>query len=396
MKKIVLSVLSAAFLFSATYAQDTTKIAKKGYEFTTVKENKCTSVKDQYKSGTCWSFSALAMVESELLRTGKGEYDLSEMYIVRKAYEEKAEKYIRFHGHMNFGGGGAAHDIPNMIKKYGIVPEEAYKGLEYGESKHIHAELDKAIESFAKSVAESKKPSSAWKKVLNGILDAYLGPVPTEFTYKGKKYTPMTFAESLGLNWDDYVEVTSFTHHPFFTKFILEVPDNWEFEQVYNVPLDDMMKIIDESLNAGYNITWAADVSEKGFSWRNGVAIVPDEDKPEAEGTERERWEKLSATEKAAQLYKFDAPVKERTITPEIRQEAFDNFETTDDHGMEIVGIAKDQNNAKYYIVKNSWGTEHVKKGFFYASEAFVRYKTMDVLVNKNAINKDLRKKMGL
>ncbi len=398
MKKIILFGFSIVFAAFSMQAQDTTKTKtdKKGYEFTTVKEVPYTSVKNQNKSGTCWSFSTLAFIESELLRTGKGEYDLSEMFVVRNAYFDKFEKYVRFHGSMNFGAGGAAHDIPNMIKKYGIVPEDVYTGLQYGENNHVHDELDKMMEAMGKVVANSKKPTTAWTKAVNGVLDAYLGPLPQEFTYKGVKYNPKSFAQSLGLNWDDYIEIGSFTHHPFYSKFVLEVPDNWAFDEIYNVPLDEMMKVIDDAINAGYSIAWGADVSEKGFSWRNAVAIIPDEEKPNLQGSEQEKWEKMTEKEKAAQLYSFDAPVKEKVITQEIRQKGFDNFETTDDHGMQIVGIAKDQNGAKYYIVKNSWGTDHVKKGIFYASESFVRAKTMDILINKNCLSSDMKKKLKL
>ncbi|MDL2314999.1 C1 family peptidase [Bacteroidales bacterium OttesenSCG-928-C19] len=398
MKKIILACFTVAICFSGAYAQKSNKKATKdeGYNFTTVKENPITPVKNQYKSGTCWSFSGLALVEAELLRTGKGEYDLADMFIVRHTYMDKMEKYVRYHGNINFGGGGAFHDVINMIKKYGIVPEEDYTGLNYGEDNHIHAELDATMDALAKAFAKSKKPTSAWKTASNAVLDAYLGVAPENFTYKGTKYNPVSFAKSLGLNWDDYVEVTSFTHHPFYTSFIIEVPDNWSFDKVYNVQLDEMIQVMDEAINAGYTIGWASDVSEKGFSWRNGVAIVPDEVKQDLGGSEQEKWEKMNDAEKAAMLYKFDKPVKEKTITQELRQQGFDNFETTDDHGMLIYGIAKDQNGNKYYMVKNSWGTDHKYKGIFYASEAFVRAKTISIMINKNSLNSNLKGKLSL
>ena len=398
MKKIILACFAITLCFSATYAQKNDKKTTKdeGYTFTVVKENPITSIKNQHKSGTCWSFAGIAFVESELLRTGKGEYDLSDMFIARYAYMDKLEKYVRFHGNLNFSAGGAFHDVTNMMKKYGIVPEEDYTGLNYGESTHIHAELDATMDALAKAFAKSKKPTSAWKTSTNAVLDAYLGTIPTEFTYKGVKYTPVSFANSLGLNWNDYIEVTSFTHHPFYTSFVIEVPDNWSFDKAYNVQLDEMIQIMDEAINAGYTIGWASDVSEKGFSWRNGVAIVPDEDKQDLAGSEQERWEKLNDAEKAAMLYKFDKPVKEKAITQESRQKGFDNFETSDDHGMLIYGIAKDQNGNKYYMVKNSWGTDHKYKGIFYASEAFVKAKTISIMINKNSLNSSFKGKLGL
>ena len=398
MKKIILTCFAVALCFSVSFAQKGKKEANKeeGYTFTVTKENKITPVKNQAKSGTCWSFSGIGLVESELLRIGKGEYDLADMFIVRNAYMEKMEKYVRFHGSLNFGAGGAFHDVINMIKKYGITPEEAYKGLNYGENTHIHTELDATMTALGKAFSSSRKPTSAWKTATNSILDAYLGEVPADFMYKGVKYNPQSFANSLGLNWNDYIEVTSFTHHPFYTSFIIEVPDNWSFDKVYNVKLDEFISVIDEAINAGYCIGWASDVSEKGFSWRNGVAIVPDEEKQDLAGSEQERWEKMNEAEKAAMLYKFDKPVKEKTITQESRQQGFDNFETTDDHGMLIYGIAKDQNGNKFYMVKNSWGTDHKYNGVFYASEAFVKAKTISIMINKNALNSTIKGKLGL
>ncbi len=388
----------AILLPGLTQAQDTEKEKKdEGYNFTIVKEVKATPVKNQYKSGTCWSFSTVAFFESELIRMGKGEYDLSDMWFVRKAYEEKAAKYVRMHGTINFSGGGAAHDIPHLWKNYGVVPEEVYSGLNYGEVKHDHGELDKVLKNYLKPLIEDdvKKLTTAWLRGFNGIMDAYLGKTPENFTYKGKSYTPQSFAKELGINPDDYIEISSFSHHPFYSKFILEVPDNWAQGEVYNVPMEDIKAILANAINNGYSIAWGADVSEKGFSWRNGIAVVPDEDKPEIQGTERDKWEKLSEKEKLAQLYKFDKPVKEKVITQEMRQQQFDNFQTTDDHGMQIVGIAKDQNGNTFYKVKNSWDVDNKYQGYFYASEAFVLLKTMDIMIHKDAVPKDIRKKLG-
>lgn len=395
--------LAFAILFAInTFSQEKKDLKKKsdeGYKFTTVKRLKATSVKNQYRSGTCWSFSGISFIESELLRTGKGEYDLSEMFIVRNAYSDKATKYVRLHGNLNFGSGGAFHDVTNMIKKYGIVPNEVYTGLNYGEDKHVHGELDEVLLSIVKAVVSNKnhKLTTVWHDGFDKCLDTYLGEVPKKFTYKGKEYTPKSFAKSLGLNMDDYIEVTSFTHHPFNTKFILEIPDNWEWQEVYNVSLDDMMKIIDNSINTGYTVGWASDVSEKGFSWTNGVAIVPKADIKDMTDEERSKWSSLSKREQEKRLYKFDKPGKEKVITQEMRQKEFDNYKTTDDHGMHITGIAKDQNGNPYYIVKNSWSTKgNDYKGYFYASKPFVALKTTAIMINKNSLPKDIAKKLGL
>lgn len=395
-KRLGLFAFILLLLTSNLKAQEEKDKKPEGYKFTVEKQIKTTSVKNQHKSGTCWSFSTLSFIESELIRMGKGEYDLSDMFCVRHAYTDKAVKFVRMHGTINFGSGGASHDVLDVIKKYGIVPEEAYTGLNYGETKHDHGELDAVLKAYIKAVADdnNKKLTTAWLKGFNGILDAYLGKLPENFTYKGKNYTPVSFAKELGINTDDYYEFTSYKHHPFYSKFILEVPDNWAWGELYNVPLDEMMKIIDNAINNGYTIAWGADVSEKGFSWKNGVAIVPDEEKPDLQGSERDKWEKLTEKEKAAQLYTFEKPVKEKIITQEMRQQAFDNYQTTDDHGMEICGIAKDQNGNKFYIVKNSWSTEGKYDGYFYASEAFVKFKTMGIMIHKDAVPKDIMKKL--
>lgn len=387
--------LITLLITAPSFAQD----EETGYEFTTVEELPATSVKNQYRSGTCWSFSGISLLESEMIRMGKEAVDLSEMWIVRNAYSDKAEKYVRFHGHLNFAGGGAFHDVTNMIKEYGIVPESVYDGLEYGEDKHVHGEFDAVLKGYVDEVMENKnkKLTPVWHDGFNKLLDTYMGEKPEKFTYEGKEYTPESFAsEYVGINPDDYIELSSYTHHPFYSKFILEVPDNWAYGEVYNVPVDELIEVIDHAIESGYTVAWASDVSEKGFSWKNGVAIVPSEDIEDMTGTEQSKWEDLTEEEKEEMMYSFEEPVNEKKITQEMRQEAFNNWKTTDDHGMHITGIAKDQNGTKYYKVKNSWSDkDHIYDGYLYASEAFVRYKTMDIMIHKDALPEEIADKLG-
>ena len=397
MKKVVYVLALALLVSSTTFAQKKKKKEEvKQYEFTLVKENPTTSVKDQNRSGTCWAYSGISFIESEILKAGKGEFDLSEMWIVRNAYMEEAERYIRFHGAATFAEGGAFQDIPYIIKKYGIVPEEVYRGLNYGTELPDFSSVSPALESFVKALATSKQVTPNWKDALNALLDSYFGPVPEKFTYKGKEYTPKSFAASLGLDFNDYIEIGSFTHHPFYEPFMLEVQDNWLHADIYNVKLDELIEIMDKAIMDGYTVGWGSDVSEKGFSWKNGVAIVPDEDKKDLSGTEKEKWEKLTPAEKAAAAYSFDGTAKEKAITQQMRQEGFDNFTTTDDHGMHIVGIYKDANGNKFYKVKNSWGDSGKYNGYFYASEAFVKYKTIDIQINKNALSAEMKAKLKI
>lgn len=391
-KLFLLSLLFTFVVATTTNAQD------EGYKFTDTKTIEVTSVKDQYRSGTCWSFSALGFYEAELMRLGKGEFDLSEAFVIRHSYIDKAERYLRFHGALNFGGGGAFHDVTNVMKKYGMVPEAAYPGLNYGTEKFDHSELDAVLKGYMDAIVknESATPTTAWKAGFIAILDAYLGPEPSEFEYNGKKYTPKSFQEMLGLNFDDYIEISSFSHHPFYEEFILEVPDNWSHDMSWNVAFNELAEIIEYSINNGYTIAWASDVSEKGFSWTNGVAVVPDAKRDDLSGTEREKWEKLTAKEKAAQLYSFDKPTKEITVTQEMRQKEFDNFKTTDDHGLLITGLAKDQNGTIYFKVKNSWDAVGKYDGYFYVSKAFVMLKTTDMLVHRKGIPPAILKKLKL
>jgi bleomycin hydrolase len=367
------------------------------YQFTDIKRLPATPVKDQYRSGTCWSFSANSFLESELLRMGKGEYNLSEMYMVRHAYADKAKRYVRFNGSLNFGGGGAFHDVINMMRLYGAVPQECYTGNVIGEPGPVHGEMDEVFKDYMGGVIKNpnKHLSPVWYKGFLSLEDAYLGEEPSKFTYKGKEYTPQTFFQSLGLNLDDYVEISSFTHHPYYSKFILEVPDNWSSDQVYNVPLDEMIEIINHSIDEGYTVAWATDVSETGFKHKLGYANVPEKDVKETAGMEMSKW--TAPKEGEAATTEKPAMVQEKNITPELRQEAFDNYETTDDHGLHIIGTAKDQYGDPFYIVKNSWNANSNKfGGYFYASIPFVRYKTTCIMVNKKAIPSKIARKLGL
>ena len=372
----------------------------KGYIFEDILELPATPVKDQHRSGTCWSFSGLSLLESEMLRLGKPEVNLSEMFIVWHTYNEKAKKHVRVHGNLNFAAGGAFHDVTNMISKYGIVPESVYDGLEYGEENHVHGEMDRVLREFVDAVVENKnrKLSTAWREAFRKTIDSYLGELPREFEYEGETYTPLSFArEYVGLNMDDYVEISSYTHHPFYSKFILEVPDNWSWDEVYNVPLKDLEEIIDYSLLNGYTIAWAADVSEKGFSTSNkGIAVLPAVPESDMSDAEITRWEELPEREKEKELYQLEEPVPEMEVTQEMRQAAFDNFQTTDDHGMHIIGMAKDQEGRTFYKVKNSWGDYNKYDGYFYVSKPYVSYKTMDIMVHKDAIPPQIREKLGI
>lgn len=399
MKKVTLFILVLAISFAA-YPQHKKKKDKaeksEGYVFTDEFRLPTTSVKDQHASGTCWSFSALSFWESEILRNGaETAPDLSEMFVVRQCYADKAVRYVRLHGKLNFGGGGAFVDIPHVAKNYGLVPEEAYKGLEYGTDNHVHGELDAVLKAYVDGVIKNKnrKISTAWLDGFNGILDAYLGEYPETFTYEGKEYTPRSFADDVvKLNPDDYISVTSYTHHPFYSTFPILVPDNWLWAESYNVPLDEFIQIFDYALENKFTIAWGADVSEKYFSYRNGVAVVPNIDIKEMTDTEISKWETMTEEER----YNLDKPGKEKSVTQELRQEHYDNYKTTDDHGMHIIGRAKDQNGTKYYIVKNSWDTGNIYEGYFYASEEYVKLKTMNIMIHKDAVPADIKKKLGI
>lgn len=368
------------------------------FVFTTVKANPITSVKNQNRSGTCWSFSSLGFFESELLRMGKGTYDLSEMFLVHKTMEDRAKMAVRMHGDTSYSPGGSFYDCVYCMKNYGMVPQNAMPepGTLYGDTLPDHSELDAVAGGYVKAITGGnfKKLSPVWQKGLSSIYDTYLGKCPDKFTYKGKSYTPQSFMSSLGLNMDDYVSLTSFTHHPFYTQFSIEVQDNWRGGLSYNLPLDELMKVMENAVNEGYTFAWGADVSEQGFT-RDGIAVCPDTKADlSALGTDMARWTGMPAAEKRKKL--TQAPLPEIKVTQEMRQQAYDDWETTDDHGMQIYGIAKDQNGKEYFMVKNSWGTNNKYKGTWYASKAFVAYKTMNIVINKHALPKDIAKKLGI
>jgi bleomycin hydrolase len=362
-----------------------TTTSKEKFKFTEVINIENTSIKNQGSSGTCWSYSTTSFLESEMIKAGKKPVNLSELYTARCAYVEKGINYVRMHGALSLGDGGELHDVINMYRKYGAVPYEQYTGLNYGTNINKLGEMGAMTEGLLKAVVQNPngKLSPNWLAAYTSTLDSYLGKVPESFEYNGKKYTPQTFAQQVvGLNPDDYVEFSSFTDHPYYKKFTLLVPDNWSYDQVYNLQLDDVTNVIDNALKNGYTVAWATDVSEKSFSWVNGVAYVPEVP-----------YEVMTGEQKKEM---FDGPKPEMTITPEVRQKAFDDYSTTDDHGMHIVGLAKDQNGKEYYIVKNSWGVTNDYKGYLYVTKAFVRYKTTALLLNKKALPADIIKKTGI
>ena len=397
MNKIITLVALVLCFGNVSAKSPKNKKADEGFVFTTVKECPITSIKNQNRSSTCWSFSAVGFLEAELLRLGKGEFDLSEMFIVHNTMQERAANYVRYHGDASFSPGGSFYDIAACYKQHGMVPQEAMPGIMYGDSLPVHNELDAVAEAYVQAIGKGRfsKLTPVWKKGLCSIYDTYLGQCPEHFTYKGKDYTPRSFAdEALGLNMDDYVSLTSYTHHPFYEKMNIEIQDNWRNALSYNLPIDELMAVMDNAIRTGYTFAWGSDVSEQGFT-RNGIAVMPDASKgAELTGSDMAHWLGLSKDDKRKEL--TSKPLPEIKVTQEMRQIAFDNWETTDDHGMLIYGIAKDQNGKEYFMVKNSWGFSGKYKGIWYASKAFVAYKTMNIMVHKNAIPAEIAKKLGL
>ncbi|MBW6500180.1 MAG: aminopeptidase [Bacteroidales bacterium] len=402
MKIKFLILFAAACLTLSTNAQRKTAASAaggpdEGFRFTTLVELKATPVKNQASTGTCWCFATTSFIESELLRKGKGEYDLSEMFIVRYNYIDRLkDNYLR-QGKGNLGPGSLSHDFMRVFSNTGIVPDEVYAGLNYGSPTHNHGELQAFINSIASVPVQRKRESDQYRMIANAVLDTYLGKVPEYFTYRGVTHTPESFAKSLEIDPDDYVQITSFTHFPFYTKGVLEVPDNWSMERFYNVPLDELIEIMDYSFNNGYTVNWDGDVSERGFSHANGVAINPViSTGPDLSTTDRARFERTPSPAGAVDPFSFARPVPEINVTQQIRQAGYENFTTTDDHLMHMTGVVKDQNGTKYYITKNSWGTERNKSGgYLNISESFVRAKTIFIMVHKDGVPPAIRTKLG-
>ncbi|MFH0843753.1 MAG: C1 family peptidase [Bacteroidota bacterium] len=376
MKLTARLILLLLLVSSAAFGRET------GYVFTMKKEMPCTPVKNQSSTSTCWCFSGISMFESELIRLGKGAFDLSEMFVVRHTYEDKAEMFARMHGSSSFAGGSEFGELLTISKEKGLVPDAVYPGLSYGETKHNHRELDGVLRGYMDALIKNSKLTTAWLAGINGILDAYLGKSPDNFTYEGKPFTPASFIKELAIYPDDYICLTSFSHHPFYAPCMLELPDNWAAGLFHNLPLDEMMRVIDNSLANGYTVAWASDMSDKGFSMKEGVAIVPEKN-----------WTDMNEEETSKA---FAGPQKEKVITQELRQTEFNNYSTTDDHGMHIVGTAADQAGNIFYKVKNSWGITGKYDGFIYVSKPFVALRTTNIMVNKNGIPEAIAKKMRL
>ncbi len=401
MKKIIaLALLAVVATGANAKGKKQPKVDPNKPVFTIVKENPITSVKDQNRSGTCWAYSTLSYFESEILKNTGKTYDLCESFVANKDYMDRAVQVVRYHGDMQFAQGGSAYDVYYVLKNYGICPEDAmpFPGSLYGDSLNNFNEFFSLLEPYVEGIATNKasKISGQWKVGFQGILDAYLGKCPENFTYEGKNYTPKSFASSLGLNMDDYVTITSYTHHPFYSQFVVEVQDNWRNPASYNLPMDEMMQIIDNAVMNGYTVAWGGDVSEPGFT-RDGLAYMIDAKKMQSlQGSDMARWLGLSAAKRRNIIDSLGCNVPEVQPTQEMRQERFDNWELTDDHGMLIYGIAKDQNGKEYYMVKNSWGEAGKYKGTWYMTKTFIAANTMDYMVNKNAIPANIRKKMGI
>ena len=388
MTKKILSVLvlmGAGQLFAQdnlinALANNQGKDVQKYYQIKPIFALGVTDVKDQGHSGTCWSYTGASFLESEMMKKKKQPVDLSEIYTARKVYLEKAINYLRMHGALTWGDGGELHDIINIYRKYGAVPQSVYTGLINGATVNNFNEMQKDLEGYLKGIVESEKVPADWKQVFEQKLDTYLGAVPKTFLYNGKMYDPKSFAkEVVGLEDEKYIEMLSVEHKPKYQNTLMAVPDNWSYDYAFNVSMEDIVRTIDYALSKGYTVAWAADVSEKYFSWKNGLALVPEKDYKDLTEAEQKDY--------------FHVYWNEKEITPALRQQGFDNYETTDDHAMHIVGLAKDQKGREYYIVKNSWGADNDNKGYLYVSKNYVRYKTMSILVNQKGTPKDLLKK---
>jgi bleomycin hydrolase len=395
MKKFSITIfVVAAGVFAPAVAGN--NVIDSIYQIKDTKTLPATSVKDQNKSGTCWSFSAISFLESELLRKGKGEYDLSDMFPVYDCFLRKADKYVRLHGKCAFPFGGASSDVFDVLRGRGMMPESAFNGLNYGKDKHEHNELNNTLKGFLDAVIKGKEITIVWKKAYTAILNTYLGEVPQQFIENGKTYTSESYTKMLGLNADDYVILTSFTHHPFYTMYEKDVPDNWNHGMVYNIPLDEITQIAQSSIDKGYTFVWGGDVSEKGFSWKNGIAIIADEESDDIKGSDRDKWESMNERERKDVAYKFEKIVPERIITQEIRQNDYDTWLSTDDHGMHIIGAAQDVNGTYYFKVKNSWNTSNPQHGYLYMSVPFFKDKMLDITVHKDVVPAAIKAKLGI
>ena len=397
--RILFTILLASFILTASAQKGKTTTTKdEGYKFTPVVELKATSVKNQASTGTCWCFATTSFIESELLRMGKGEYDLSEMYIIRYNYIDKLRDNFAKEGKGNLGQGSVGHDWIVEFTKNGIVPDEVYSGLNYGMPNHNHSELNAFINAIATVPVQRRRESDQYLSIVDAVLDTYLGKVPQTFTYKGVGYTPKSFTASLGIKPEDYVEITSFTFFPFYTQGLVPIPDNWRKMNYYNVPIDELVSTMDYALNNGYTVAWDGDVSERGFSHAKGVAIIPELEKTDQySAADKARYGKMTLEERTAEAYKFSRPFPEMKVTQEYREEGYDTKKTTDDHLMHMTGIVKDQYGTKYYITKNSWGTERNPfGGYLNISENYVRAKTIAIMVHKNAIPAEIKTKLGL
>lgn len=362
-----------------------------------IKKLPSTPIKDQYKTSTCWSFSGISLFETELIRMEKGEFNLSEMYIVRHNYEKKADRYIRMHGKTNFAPGGETNDVADVFNEFGIVPENVYPGLKPNEKNHKHSEMDRVLNKYVEALVtgNNKELSPVWKNGFSKVLDSYLGELPEQFEYEGQDYTPESFAANLGINPDNYIMLTSFMHEPYYKSIILEIPDNWSWAESYNVPLNVLEEIVDSALLKGYSVSWATDVSEEGFNFSKGMAVVPKLLYENDSNQKTKKWKKKSSGEKEDIIFNFNKPIDELVITPELRQAAFDAHTTTDDHGMHILGLAQDKSGRSFYYVKNSWGTDNPYEGYLYVSKPYFKFKTISIMLHKEAISPAILDKLS-
>ena len=399
MKKVILTLALAAFAAASLWAQ-APKVKPADYQFTTVKEIPVTSMKNQNRSGTCWCFSALSFLESEVIKAknlkAEAYPDFSEMFVVRHSYHDRALKFVRLNGYLNMAAGSGFGDVLEVIRDYGLMPQSAYSGMNYGYDLPVQGELDAVLKGYVQAVVKNpnRKLTPVWPKGFDGILDAYLGELPETFVENDVTYTAGSYRDAMGINPDDYVNISSYTHHPFYSQFAIEVEDNWRWGLCYNLPLDEFMAIIDNAVENGYTVLWGGDVSEPGFT-RDGLAVLLDTEAKATTGSDQERWVGKAEDKPAAAAEKKELP-KELNVTQEIRQQMFDEKTSTDDHGMHLYGTAKDQNGTKYYLIKNSWGVTGAYKGTWYMSENFVKGKTLNFVVNKKALPKDIAKKLGI